>query len=138
MTLITSHLLSVIQEEAAREEQLAMQKIAATLADLTTKRIARVSYQLVLICDLNRNQYMCLLTHVMINFQVSEASKNIENTNLQENQLLLQEMSKMQQVSVTANKELNDYAERMKIHFIEETFASAETKAMIAGCIEEW
>ncbi|WOG91218.1 hypothetical protein DCAR_0310466 [Daucus carota subsp. sativus] len=104
-----SEFRKMFEEEAAREEQLAMQKIAATLADLTTKRIARVS----------------------------EASKNIENTNLQENQLLLQEMSKMQQVSVTANKELNDYAERMKIHFIEETFASAETKAMIAGCIEE-
>lgn len=33
-----------IQEEAAKEEQLAMQKIAATLADLTTKRVAIVSY----------------------------------------------------------------------------------------------
>lgn len=44
----------------------------------------------------------------------------------------------MQQVSVAANKELNDFAERMKIHFIEETFTSAETKAMIAGCIDDW
>lgn len=44
----------------------------------------------------------------------------------------------MLQVSVTANKEINDFAERMKIQFIEETFTSAETKAMIAHCIEEW
>lgn len=44
----------------------------------------------------------------------------------------------MQQVSAIANKELNDFAERMKIQFIEETFTSAETKAMIASCIEEW
>lgn len=44
----------------------------------------------------------------------------------------------MQQVSATANKEINDFAERIKIQFIEETFASSETKAMIAGCIEEW
>ncbi|KAK1392615.1 kinesin-like protein KIN-5B [Heracleum sosnowskyi] len=101
--------VKMFKEEAAKEEQLAMEKIAATLADLTTKRVAIVS----------------------------EASKNIENTNLQENKVFLQEMSKMQQVSVSANKELNDFAERMKIQFIEETFTSAETKAMIAGCIEE-
>lgn len=101
--------VKMFKDEAAKEEQLAMQKIAATLADLTTKRVAIVS----------------------------EASKNIENINLQENKVFLQEMSKMQQVSATANKELNDFAERMKIQFIEETFTSAETKAMIASCIEE-
>ncbi|KAL8125892.1 hypothetical protein AgCh_013261 [Apium graveolens] len=101
--------VKMFKEDAAKEEQLAMQKIAATLADLTTKRVAIVS----------------------------EASRNIENTNLQENKGFLQELSKMQQVSVTANKEINDFAEKMKIQFIEETFTSAETKAMIAGCIEE-
>lgn len=99
----------MFKEGAAREEQLAMQKIAATLAALTAKRTA----------------------------MVSEASRNIEDTNLRENKLLLQEMFKMQQVSASANKELNEYAESVKSHFMEDAFTTAETTVMMDCCLEE-
>lgn len=127
---------TIKQEEAAREEQLAMQKIAATLADLTDKRTAMVNYETILFIFLNKRKHLC--PYMWQFFQVSAASRNIEDTNLQENKLLLQEMFKMQQVSVAANKELNEYAETVKTRFVDGTFESAETKIMIDSCLEEW
>ncbi|KAM7509768.1 hypothetical protein LguiB_008643 [Lonicera macranthoides] len=97
------------KEEAAREEKLAMEKIAAILATLTADRTA----------------------------MVSKASRNIEDTNIQESKLLREEMSNMHQVSAVAKEGLNEYIEQVKSHFMEDAFASAEIKATMENCLQE-
>ncbi|CAK9155209.1 unnamed protein product [Ilex paraguariensis] len=99
----------MFKEEAVREEKLAMENIAAILATLTAKKTALVS----------------------------KTSKNIQDTSVQENKRLLQELFKMQQVSVDAKRELNGYREEVKSRFLEETFTSAECKAAMENCLQE-
>ncbi|XP_057970666.1 kinesin-like protein KIN-5B [Malania oleifera] len=99
----------MFKEEAAREEKVAMEKIALILETLTSKKTA----------------------------MVSEASRNIQNSTTRENKRLQQEMSNMQQVSANAKEELCKYAEKMKTHFLEDTFSSAETRATMEYCLQE-
>uniref|UniRef100_A0A5B7BVW2 Kinesin motor domain-containing protein n=1 Tax=Davidia involucrata TaxID=16924 RepID=A0A5B7BVW2_DAVIN len=99
----------MFKEEAAREEKQAIEKIVAILATLTAKKTA----------------------------MVSEASKNIQESTIQGNKQLLQEMSNMQQVSADAKKELNEYIEKVKSQFLEDTFISAETRATMEYCLQE-
>ncbi|KAL7248280.1 hypothetical protein ACSBR2_003069 [Camellia fascicularis] len=99
----------MFKEEAAREEKQAMEKIAAILASLTAKKTA----------------------------MVSEASRNIEDSTTQGNKRLLQEIFSMQQVSGDAKEEVNVYLEKVKRHFLEDTFTSAETKATMESCLQE-
>ncbi|XP_028067149.1 kinesin-like protein KIN-5B isoform X2 [Camellia sinensis] len=106
---VSSFLASKYDEEAAREEKQAMEKIAAILASLTAKKTA----------------------------MVSEASRNIEDSTTQGNKRLLQGIFSMQQVSGDAKEEVNVYLEKVKRHFLEDTFTSAETKATMESCLQE-
>ncbi|XP_058215072.1 kinesin-like protein KIN-5B [Rhododendron vialii] len=99
----------MFKEEAAKEEKQAMEKIATILASLTAKKTA----------------------------MVSEASRNIENSTIQGNKRLLEEVSSMQQVSGDAKEELKLYLEQVKRHFLEDTFTSAEARATMGSCLEE-
>lgn len=99
----------MFKEEAAKEEKQAMEKITAILASLTAKKTA----------------------------MVSEATRNIENSTIQGNKRLQQELSSMQQGSGDAKEELNVYLEQVKRHFLEDTFASAEARATMESCLEE-
>lgn len=47
-------------------------------------------------------------------------------------------MLKLQHVSVNANKELNEYAESVKAHFMDDTYTLAETSIVMDSCLEEW
>ncbi|XP_057471341.1 kinesin-like protein KIN-5B [Actinidia eriantha] len=99
----------MFKEEAAREEEHAMEKIAAILSSLTAKKTA----------------------------MVSEVSRNIEDSTTQGNKRLLQEISSMQQVSGDAKEELNVYLEKVKTHFLEDTFTSAEARATMESCLQD-
>ncbi|KAK3016108.1 hypothetical protein RJ639_006352 [Escallonia herrerae] len=99
----------MFKEETARDEQQAMENIAAILANLTAKRTA----------------------------MVSEASRNIQDTSFQEKKILLQEMFSMQKVSADAMEELNIHNEKVKSHFFEDTFSSAEIRATMENCLKE-
>ncbi|GMP50696.1 hypothetical protein CsSME_00017210 [Camellia sinensis var. sinensis] len=70
-------------------------------------------------------------------FKVSEASRNIEDSTTQGNKRLLQGIFSMQQVSGDAKEEVNVYLEKVKRHFLEDTFTSAETKATMESCLQE-
>ncbi|KAF5953795.1 hypothetical protein HYC85_006651 [Camellia sinensis] len=70
-------------------------------------------------------------------FKVSEASRNIEDSTTQGNKRLLQGIFSMQQVSGDAKEEVNVYLEKVKRHFLEDTFTSAETKATTESCLQE-
>ncbi|XP_052172613.1 kinesin-like protein KIN-5B [Diospyros lotus] len=99
----------MFKEKAAKEEKQAMEKIAAILASLTANKTA----------------------------MVSGASRDLEECNTQENRRLLQELSSMQKVSDDARNELKEYLEKVKGHFLEDTFTSAETRATIESCLQE-
>ncbi|KAK2976567.1 hypothetical protein RJ640_024188, partial [Escallonia rubra] len=99
----------MFKEGTARDEQQAMENIAAILANLTAKRTA----------------------------MVSEASRNIQDISLQEKKILLQEMFSMQKVSADAMEELNIHNEKVKSHFFEDTFSSAEVRATMENCLQE-
>lgn len=71
-------------------------------------------------------------------FQVSEMSRNFQNSSVEENKRLHQELSGFQQVSVNAKKELNGYVEKVKNDFVEDTFASAESRVALDNCLQEW
>lgn len=44
----------------------------------------------------------------------------------------------MHQVSTVAKEGLSEYIEQVKSHFVEDTFASAEIKATMENCLQEW
>lgn len=44
----------------------------------------------------------------------------------------------MEQVSCDAKEELNVYVEKVKRYFVEDTFASAETRATMESCLQDW
>ncbi|XP_031102358.1 kinesin-like protein KIN-5B [Ipomoea triloba] len=97
------------KEEALKEEKAAAEKIGAILAALTAKKTV----------------------------MVSEMSRNIQNSSVEENKRLHQELSGFQQVSVNAKKELNGYVEKVKNNFVEDTFASAESRVTLDNCLQE-
>ncbi|CAA3002993.1 kinesin KIN-5B [Olea europaea subsp. europaea] len=109
--IVKSHQLQnfeqMFKEEAIREEKSAMEKIAAILASLTARKTAIVS----------------------------EASKSFEDSCIQENKRVMQGLTDMQQVSTKAEKELNEYIEKAKNHYLEDTFSSAECIATIENCL---
>ncbi|EEF29376.1 kinesin-like protein KIN-5B [Ricinus communis] len=97
------------KEEAAREEKQALASIAEILATLTSRRTA----------------------------VVSEASRNIHDLNLQENNRFQKDMSSMQQVSTDAKEEINRYVEQVERHFMEDTFSVAESRVIIENVLHE-
>lgn len=49
----------------------------------------------------------------------------------------MQGLTNMQQVSTKAEKELNEYIEKAKNHYLEDTFSSAECIATIENCLRD-
>ncbi|XP_060968909.1 kinesin-like protein KIN-5B [Cannabis sativa] len=88
----------MFKEEAAREERSALENIAAILATVTSKKVA----------------------------MVSEASREILDSNKQENTRLVEEMLNMEQVSVCARKEVTEFLEKSETRYMEDTFSVAE------------
>ncbi|KAJ0089052.1 hypothetical protein Patl1_31944 [Pistacia atlantica] len=97
------------KEEAAKEEKEALDKIAVILSNLTSKKSA----------------------------MVSEASKNAQDSSIQQNKRLQREISSMQQVSTDARTELSKYVEKVESHFMQDTFSAAESRTIIDNYIEE-
>ncbi|XP_031273396.1 kinesin-like protein KIN-5B [Pistacia vera] len=97
------------KEEAAKEEKEALEKIAVILSNLTSKKSA----------------------------MVSEASKNAQDSSIQQNKRLQREISSMQQVSTDARTELSKYVEKVESHFMQDTFSAAESRTIIDNYIEE-
>nr|XP_043610457.1 kinesin-like protein KIN-5B [Erigeron canadensis] len=97
------------KEDAAREEQLAIENISAILRNLTAKQTSRVS----------------------------EASQNIHDMSSQYNTMLLQDVSNVIQVSEDGTVEMKEYFEKAKTHFTEDMFVSTENRALVENCLEE-
>lgn len=89
------------KEEALQDEEFAMEKIAAILASLRAKRTV----------------------------MVSEASRKFEDSCLQENKKFLEVLSNVQLVSSKAEEELDQYVEKVKSNYMEDTFISAQSEA---------
>ncbi|KAK6140266.1 hypothetical protein DH2020_025962 [Rehmannia glutinosa] len=96
-------------EEASREEKIAREKIAEILSTLTARKTE----------------------------MVSKASKRFEDAAAQESKRMLLELSDMQQILTSETKELNEYAEKVKNHFVDETFSSTERRVIIENCLQE-
>ncbi|KAK4396268.1 Kinesin-like protein KIN-5B [Sesamum angolense] len=99
----------MFKEEAQREEKIAMEKIAVILSTLTTRKTN----------------------------MVSRASKGFEDSNIQESKRVLLELSSMQEVLTSETEELNKYVEKVKDHYVDETFSSTECRATIENCLQE-
>ncbi|KAL8484006.1 hypothetical protein ACS0TY_026629 [Phlomoides rotata] len=99
----------MFKEEASREEKIAMENIAAILSTLTSKKTD----------------------------MVSKASKCFEDTFIQERKKLLLELSNMQHVLTSEIRDLNEYADKAKDHYIDETFSSTECRFNMENCLNE-
>ncbi|KAF5750970.1 kinesin-related protein [Tripterygium wilfordii] len=99
----------MFKEDAAREEKEALKNIAAILATLTSKKTT----------------------------MVSKASRDVQNLSIQETEILKREMSNIQQVSCSAKKELITYVEKEESRFMENTFFTAESNAVMNNCLYE-
>ncbi|KAL3825972.1 hypothetical protein ACJIZ3_022001 [Penstemon smallii] len=99
----------MFKEEALREEKIAMDKIAAVLSSLTAHKTA----------------------------MVSKASKSFEDSNIHDSNKLLLELSNMQQVLTTEIEEINENVEKVKDHYVNETFSLTECRATMENCLQE-
>lgn len=70
--------------------------------------------------------------------QVSKASRCFEDTNIKESKKLLRELSNMQNVLTSEIRDLNEYADKAKDHYINETFSSTECRFNMENCLSEW
>ncbi|KAL3628565.1 hypothetical protein CASFOL_027611 [Castilleja foliolosa] len=100
---------NMFKEESVREEKIAMEKISEILSALTVSKTV----------------------------MVSKASKSLEDSASQESKRLLVELSDMQQVLTSEMEELNEYAEKAKNHYMDETFSSNERRAVLENCLQE-
>ncbi|XVE61822.1 hypothetical protein DITRI_Ditri06bG0070100 [Diplodiscus trichospermus] len=97
------------EEEAAREEKKALEMIAAILATLTSNNCA----------------------------MVSEASRNLKESGIQDNRTLQQQIILLQQVSADAGKEMSKYLDKMESKFVEDTFSVAESRGVMEDGLQE-
>ncbi|KAI3683761.1 hypothetical protein L1987_84276 [Smallanthus sonchifolius] len=97
------------KEDAAREQQLAIENISAILRNLTLKQTT----------------------------MVSKASQNIDDFSSQDNKKLLKDLSNMLHISNDGKHEVNEYIERTKTRFTEDTFISTENRDFMENCLEE-
>ncbi|XP_031399313.1 kinesin-like protein KIN-5B [Punica granatum] len=96
------------KEEAAQEEKLALQQVAAILATLTSKRTK----------------------------MVSEATKSMNESNKHESKRLHGEMCRMQKLSDDTRNELTDYMAKVEKCFYQNTFSAAESRAVMGSCLQ--
>ncbi|CAH2058909.1 unnamed protein product [Thlaspi arvense] len=99
----------MFKEEAEREKKQALDDISLILSKLTSKKTA----------------------------MVSDASRSIQEHDLQEEKRLQEQMSGMQQVSIGAKEELCDYLKKAKTQFTENTIASAESITVMDSYLED-
>ncbi|XP_075103400.1 kinesin-like protein KIN-5B isoform X2 [Nicotiana tabacum] len=97
------------KEEALREENLALEKIGAILATMTTKKAA----------------------------MVSEASRNFQDSSAKENKQLLRELTGVQQVSASAKQKLNGYVNEVTQNFSEDTLTYTGSRMTLETCLQE-
>ncbi|KAG5112882.1 hypothetical protein AAZX31_13G116600 [Glycine max] len=97
------------KEEVEREEEQALEKIAEILAALTSKKTA----------------------------MVSEASRHMQDTSMQQSKRLQLEMLNMQQVSKDGTKEVDEYVENVKSHYVQQIFSASDIKATMENCLLE-
>ncbi|GKE55499.1 kinesin-like protein KIN-5B, partial [Tanacetum coccineum] len=97
------------KEDAAKEEQLAIENISAILRNLISKQTLRVS----------------------------QVSGKIDEVSSQDNKMMLQDVSNMMQVSDDGKTEANKYIEKVKSLFTEETCISTESSTLLENCREE-
>ncbi|KAL6011244.1 hypothetical protein ACLOJK_001689 [Asimina triloba] len=95
------------QEASEKEEKLALEKIAAILANLTSAKTN----------------------------MVSEALVNVKTKSIQEKQMLQQELSEMQHVSTTGRKEWNMYIEKVESQFQEDTYSASDYRAKMENAL---
>ncbi|RZC93239.1 hypothetical protein C5167_030360 [Papaver somniferum] len=98
------------QEESAKEEKLALEKIAGIIGTLTSKKTAIVSLAL----------------------------KNFDEESIEVSKRLQNEMFEVQDVSGNAKNNWDQYSETLRKNFTEDTFAAAESKAAMENILEEW
>lgn len=70
--------------------------------------------------------------------RVFEASRNIDDLSSQDNKKLLQDVTNMLQVSDEGKIEVNEYIEKTKARFTEDTFILTGNRALMDNCLEEW
>ncbi|KAF6142516.1 hypothetical protein GIB67_039480 [Kingdonia uniflora] len=99
----------IFQEQSTREEELALEKIAAILRTLTSNKT----------------------------YTVSKAMRNMDTENTEVKKMLEQEMVNIQNISVDARKEWKGYIEKVESQFVEDTFSAADTKAAIESNLQE-
>ncbi|KAF6164369.1 hypothetical protein GIB67_037526 [Kingdonia uniflora] len=99
----------IFQEQSAREEKLAVEKIAAILRTLTSNKT----------------------------YMVSKAMRNMDTENTEVKIMLEQEMVNIQNISADARKEWKGYIEKVESQFVDDTFSAAETKAAIESNFQE-
>ncbi|KAK9127151.1 hypothetical protein Syun_015948 [Stephania yunnanensis] len=97
------------KEDSSREEKLALEKIAAILGDMTTKKTE----------------------------MVSKAFRSIDEQNAEMNGRLQEEVVGIQKISTTATMEWNRYKQKVETHFLEDTFSAAESKAVMESILNE-
>ncbi|KAI3871163.1 hypothetical protein MKW98_015063 [Papaver atlanticum] len=97
------------QEESAKEEKLALEKIAEIIGTLTSKKTSMVSVAL----------------------------KNFDEENIEVSKRLQNEVFEVQHVSEDAKNNWNEYSETLRKNFTEDTFAAAESKANMENILEE-
>ncbi|KAK9058763.1 hypothetical protein SSX86_023606 [Deinandra increscens subsp. villosa] len=97
------------KEDAAREQQMAIQNISAILRNLTSKQTS----------------------------MVSGASRKIDESSSQDNKRILKDLSDMLQISNDGKHGVNEYVEMSKTRFTEDTFISTENRAVMENCLEE-
>ncbi|KAI3991527.1 hypothetical protein MKX01_017146 [Papaver californicum] len=97
------------QEESAKEEKLALEKIAEIIGTLTSKKTAIVAVAL----------------------------KNFDEENIEVSKRLQNEVFEVQHVSEDAKNNWNEYSETLKKNFTEDAFAAAESKATMENILEE-
>ncbi|RZC76117.1 hypothetical protein C5167_000248 [Papaver somniferum] len=97
------------QEDSAKEEKLALEKIAGIIGTLTSKKTAIVSLAL----------------------------KNFDEESIGVSKRLQNEMFEVQDVSRNAKNNWNEYSETLRKNFTEDTFAAAESNATVENILEE-
>lgn len=70
--------------------------------------------------------------------QVYKASRCFEESNTEESKKFLQELSNMQNLLSSEVRDLSEYAEKAKDHYMEETFSSAECVVAMENSLVEW
>ncbi|KAK9154233.1 hypothetical protein Sjap_001713 [Stephania japonica] len=97
------------KEDSSREEKLALEKIAAILEAMTTKKTE----------------------------MISKAFRSIDEQNAEMNERFQEEVIGIQKISSTATKEWDRYKQKVETHFLEDTFSAAETKAAMESILNE-